>query len=45
MITHKNVIVVSNSFPQIGYYARTTTQGPEYEMVKKYINHLIVGKS
>lgn len=41
MITHKNVIVVSNSFPQIGYYARTTTQGPEYEMVKKYINYLI----
>lgn len=41
MIINENVIIISNSFPKIGYFARTATQGPEYEMVKKYVNHLV----
>lgn len=42
MRINENVIVVSNSFPKIGYFARTATQGPEYEMVKKYVDYLII---
>lgn len=41
MMANENVIIISNSSPKIGYFARTTTQGPEYEMVKKYVKHLI----
>ncbi len=41
MKLNENVMVIRNSLPRIGYFARTTTQGPEHEMVEKYVEHLI----
>ena len=33
--------VFSGSFPEIGYFSRTHTQGKEYEMVTRYVSYLI----
>lgn len=39
--TDKNVIVFYHSAPQIGYFARTSTKGPELDMVNSYVSFLI----
>ena len=39
-ILHK-ARVFSGSFPEIGYFSRTHTQGKEYEMVTRYVSYLI----
>ena len=36
-----NVIIFNNSIHQIGYIARTSTQGKELDMVNQFINYLI----
>lgn len=36
-----NVHIFSRTRPDIGYVARTITQGQEYEMVRDYLKHLI----
>ncbi len=36
-----NITIFSNSNPQIGYVARTNTQGEEFELVNKYIDYLL----
>ena len=36
-----NIKVFSHSLPTIGYTARTVTKGNEFEMVNKYIEHLL----
>lgn len=36
-----NVLIYGCTRPDIGYVARTTTRGQEFDMVSKYINHLI----
>lgn len=36
-----NVLIFSNTRPDIGYVARTITHGQEFDMVSKYINYLI----
>lgn len=37
-----NIRVFSHTRPDIGYVARTSTQGQEFDMVRKYLNHLIL---
>lgn len=39
-LTQDNTLVFFNSDANIGYYARTSTQGKELEMVYKYIDYL-----
>lgn len=36
-----NVLIYSSTRPDIGYVARTSTQGQEFDMVSKYIQHLV----
>ena len=36
-----NTIILNHSVPQIGYVARTSTQGEEFDMVNLYINMAI----
>lgn len=36
-----NVLIYNYTRPDIGYVARTATQGQEFDMVSKYIEHLI----
>lgn len=35
-----NITIFNSSLPQIGYIARTTTVGKEYDMVEKYLDYL-----
>lgn len=38
---NENVMIFNGSIPEIGYIARTSTQGQELEMVNKYVRFLI----
>lgn len=36
-----NIKIFNNSLPEIGYIARTTTKGDEFDMVNQYINYIL----
>lgn len=36
-----NIKIFDHSMPVIGYIARTTTQGDEFDMVNRYISHVV----
>ena len=36
------VCIINQSMPEIGYIARTTTPGEEFEMVSRFLDHLIL---
>lgn len=40
-VFNPNITIFNHSIPQIGYVARTITQGEEFELVNSYINYLL----